>query len=145
MRACGVWITAAAAGCMVGDELSVDAGAGPRASGGSAAFEAPQIGLRVSLAPTQLRDSAESGYRVLPQTFPTAALQDAQSIVLGDLELLGPVVQIAVGLYLFFDGRWVADKAIPGNHPYCHECGYDLTGAAGNICAECGTPFKAAS
>ena len=46
--------------------------------------------------------------------------------------------------YLFFGGKWVADKAIPGNRPYCHECGYDLTNAAGNVCTECGTPFKPA-
>lgn len=57
--------------------------------------------------------------------------------------ILAPLLQVGAGLYLFIDGRWVADKAIPGNRPYCHECGYDLTGAVGNICNECGTPFKA--
>ncbi|MGB7157408.1 MAG: hypothetical protein WBD40_05045 [Tepidisphaeraceae bacterium] len=36
-------------------------------------------------------------------------------------------------------------KAIPGNRPYCHECGYDLTNAVGHVCVECGTPFKAAA
>ncbi len=50
--------------------------------------------------------------------------------------------QIGIGLYLFFGGKWIADKAMPGNRPYCHECGYDLTNAAGSVCAECGTPFK---
>jgi hypothetical protein len=58
-------------------------------------------------------------------------------------QFLIPLLQIGVGPYLFFDGRWIADKAIPGNRPYCHECGYDLTGAAGNTCTECGTAFKA--
>jgi len=53
-------------------------------------------------------------------------------------------VQLGLGAYLFFGGRWIADKAIPGNRPYCHECGYDLTNAAGNVCTECGTPFKSA-
>lgn len=55
---------------------------------------------------------------------------------------LSPISEFAAGLYLFFGGKWIADKAIPANHPYCHECGYDLTGAAGHICTECGTPFK---
>ena len=53
------------------------------------------------------------------------------------------IVGIAIGLYLFFGGKWIADLAIPGNRPYCHECGYDLSGAAGSICNECGTPFRA--
>ncbi len=47
---------------------------------------------------------------------------------------------IALGLYLFFGGRWIANLAIPGNRPYCDECGYDLTRAGAAACPECGTP-----
>ena len=58
--------------------------------------------------------------------------------------MVGPLTQLGLGLYLFFGGKWIADKAIPGNRPYCHECGYDLTNAVGNVCTECGTPFRVA-
>ena len=44
------------------------------------------------------------------------------------------------GCYLFFDGAWVLAKIIP-DRPYCHECGYDLTGTESTRCPECGTPF----
>ncbi len=56
--------------------------------------------------------------------------------------LAGSCIWAAVGLYLFFGGKWIADHAIPGNRPYCQECGYDLSGSVGNRCAECGTPYK---
>ena len=56
--------------------------------------------------------------------------------------LIGAILQMAIGLYLFFGGKWVVDKAIPGNRPYCHECGYDLTGLQRNRCPECDTPFN---
>ena len=50
-----------------------------------------------------------------------------------------PASQFLLGLYLFFAARWIADLAIPGNRPYCVECGYDLSHAAGDACPECGT------
>ena len=61
------------------------------------------------------------------------------------VSLLNGLVGIGLGLYLFFGGKRIVDLAIPGNRPYCHECGYDLTGAVGNVCNECGTAFRAAT
>jgi len=49
---------------------------------------------------------------------------------------------IAIGLYLFFGGRLIADLAIPSNRPYCHHCGYELSNVRGAICPECGTRFR---
>jgi uncharacterized paraquat-inducible protein A len=49
---------------------------------------------------------------------------------------------LIAGLYLFFGGKWIVNKAIPSNRPYCHECGYELTHARSNVCPECGTEFK---
>lgn len=56
--------------------------------------------------------------------------------------LLPPLGTILPGIYLFAGARWLLDKMIPSNRPYCHECGYDLTGNGVGVCAECGTPFK---
>jgi len=53
------------------------------------------------------------------------------------------LLELAAGLYLFFGGRWVVDRAIPSNRPYCPECGYDLRGAAAGRCPECGTVLPA--
>ena len=53
--------------------------------------------------------------------------------------ILGPLLQLSLGLYLFFGGRFVANLAVPGNRPYCPECGYDLGASpAASPCPECG-------
>ncbi|HUU98988.1 MAG TPA: hypothetical protein VM487_24920 [Phycisphaerae bacterium] len=52
---------------------------------------------------------------------------------------LSDVLGIGIGLYLFFGAKWLVNLAIPSNRPYCHECGYELTGNVSGVCPECGT------
>jgi len=54
---------------------------------------------------------------------------------------VGDLVQLGLGLYLLFGGRWIANLAIPSNRPYCPECGYDNSKATGKRCPECGVPI----
>ena len=54
---------------------------------------------------------------------------------------VGSLWEIGCGLYLLLAGAWIADKAFPGNRPYCPECGYDASYSAGTTCVECGTVF----
>jgi len=54
---------------------------------------------------------------------------------------IGALFEIAAGCYLFFDGRLLADWAIPGNRTYCPECGYDLHAIVSSACPECGAHF----
>jgi len=56
--------------------------------------------------------------------------------------MLAGALPVALGIYLFFGGRWIVNLAIPSNRPYCPECAYDLTGAPVERCPECGTPFR---
>ena len=55
--------------------------------------------------------------------------------------VLSHLVRFGLGAYLFFGGVWLIDKAIPGDHAFCPQCGYDLTGTRSSRCPECGTPF----
>lgn len=53
--------------------------------------------------------------------------------------------QLALGLYLLFGGKWIVNKVIPSNRPYCPECGYELSKASGGNCPECGAAHELAS
>ena len=48
-------------------------------------------------------------------------------------------VQITVGAYLLFAGRFVINLIVPSNHAYCPECGYELRQPIPANCSECGT------
>jgi hypothetical protein len=54
------------------------------------------------------------------------------------VQCLIPLVELTIGAYLFFDARYLVNLAIPGNRPYCPECGYDLTANQPGPCPECG-------
>jgi hypothetical protein len=54
------------------------------------------------------------------------------------LQLLPPGAQLAFGIYLLVGGKWIVNRCIPSNRPYCPECGYDLSNSRGAKCPECG-------
>lgn len=56
---------------------------------------------------------------------------------------IGGLLQVAFALYLLFGGRWIVDRCIPSNRPYCPECGYDLSSSGGDRCVECGVALPA--
>lgn len=70
---------------------------------------------------------------------------ESAGVALGSFYVILPsiLLRIGGGSYLLFGAKWIVDKAIPSNRPYCPNCGYDLTGAVSKRCTECGTPFRA--
>ena len=81
-----------------------------------------------------------AGFIVFPEPA-TGSLwvRDPWSLRMHLPQLLGHVVGLPGGLYLFFRGSWIVDRAIPSNRPYCAECGYELSGLAEqSVCPECG-------
>ena len=46
-------------------------------------------------------------------------------------------VEVALGAYLFFDGRWVLNYVVPLREGLCWGCQYDLSGIT-DRCPECG-------
>lgn len=74
---------------------------------------------------------------VMSQYQPVPILRYTEQWWLSVEPVAAPIIQMAIGLYLFFGGAWVANRAFPSNRPYCAECGYDLRGSA-ERCPECG-------
>lgn len=55
---------------------------------------------------------------------------------------IGQATLLFLGLWLLLSPRAMADRLIPSNRPYCHECGYPLTGLPSvGRCPECGTAY----
>ncbi len=68
----------------------------------------------------------------------TAPTTDYREAVRLTFEFIGPILPFVFGLYLLFGGKWLVDKIIPSNRPYCPNCGYPLTDTASEQCPECG-------
>ena len=52
--------------------------------------------------------------------------------------LLGFLIQLALGLYLFLRGEWVIQHSLRAVYGHCPACTYDLSGHPGPLCPECG-------
>ena len=57
---------------------------------------------------------------------------------------LGGVLEFSLGLYLLCGGKWLLNRIIPSNRPYCPECGYDLSKNQSANCPECGIALPSA-
>lgn len=54
------------------------------------------------------------------------------------VNMLAGFLQVAMGSYLALGGKWVVNRLVPSNRPYCPDCGYPLVGVQGGACPECG-------
>jgi len=58
----------------------------------------------------------------------------AQSLLMS----LSPLFELVAGVVLFWQSGYVVNLIVPGDRPYCPECGYDFTGNTSAVCPECG-------
>ena len=62
------------------------------------------------------------------------------------INAIPPLLQMLTGWYLLFGGKWIVNRCIPSNHPYCPECGYDLSHSPhASQCPECGVALPASN
>lgn len=60
------------------------------------------------------------------------------------LGLMFFAIQLLIGVYLFLSGaKWLVNRMVPSNRPYCPECAYELTGLPpAGVCPECGSTYR---
>ncbi len=55
---------------------------------------------------------------------------------------IAPAVQLVLGLYLLFGGRWIVQHCLRGIDTVCPICAYDLGAVKDAACPECGFSFR---
>ncbi|TVQ57106.1 MAG: hypothetical protein EA377_01250 [Phycisphaerales bacterium] len=72
--------------------------------------------------------------------WPSASYLSPAEVFRISVTLAGPTIKIAFGCYLLFGGAALVNWIIPSNHPYCPDCGYNLTHQRStDRCVECGS------
>ena len=71
-------------------------------------------------------------------------LSPAEHVLGVAISVIGSFAQVAVGAYLLFGAKALIAYCLARLGHRCVRCGYDLSGASGDVCPECGTPFAKA-
>ncbi|MBN1345744.1 MAG: hypothetical protein JXQ73_23830 [Phycisphaerae bacterium] len=56
--------------------------------------------------------------------------------------VMEPPVNLIIGGYLVFGGRWLLDKLVAADRRYCLECGCEVREAGATSCPECDAPLE---
>lgn len=79
---------------------------------------------------------------VAPLIYDSAAISIHVNVPYYLGNLIAPVVQFALGLYLLLGGKWLMRHCLRGIDTICPYCAYDISAVASDTCPECGFRFR---